>query len=95
MEEKVLSELQELKKIALLGSKRVLTMQDVALLTGLSMSCLYKKTHKKELPFWKSNGGKITYFDKSEIEDWCLSHRVKTSAEIESEAATYLVSGKK
>ena len=89
------NELQELKKITLLGSKRVLTMQDVSLLTGLSMSCLYKKTHKRELPFWKSEAGKILYFDKSEIENWCLSHRIKTNAEIEREATSYVVTGKR
>ena len=70
-------------------------MQDVALLTGLSMSCLYKKTNKKEIPFWKSEGGKINYFSKEEIENWCLSHRIKTNEEIESEAVTYTVTGKR
>jgi len=88
-------EVQELKQITLLGSKRVLTMQDAVLLTGLSLSCLYKKTHKREIPFWKSSGGKLIYFNKEEIENWCLSHRVKTNAEIEAEAATFVVVGKR
>ena len=86
-------ELQELKQITLLGSKRVLTMQDVSLLTGLSMSCLYKKTSNKEIPFWKSSSGKITYFDKSEIENWCLFHRIKTVDELDTEATNYIVTG--
>ena len=88
-------EVQELKQFTLLNSKRVLTMQDAVLITGLSLSCLYKKTHKKEIPFWKSSGGKLIYFDKEEIESWCLSQRVKTNAEIESEAANYLVTAGK
>jgi hypothetical protein len=48
----------------------------------------------KEIPYYKSDGGKLTYFDKSEVEAWCLKHRVKTDDELETEAATYIVTGK-
>ena len=95
MEQKILSELQELRNITLIGVKRALTMKDVSVLTGLSMSHLYKKCSAKEIPHWKSDGGKLTYFDKSEIEDWMLQHRVKTVDEVESEATGYIVNGKK
>jgi excisionase family DNA binding protein len=88
-------ELQELKNLTLLGVKKALNMKDAALLTGLSLSHLYKKVCSKEIPYYKSQGGKLTYFDKSEIEAWCLSHRVKTSSELETEAATYVVTGKR
>ena len=92
---RILSELQELKQLTLLGSKDVFTMSDCALYTGLSKSHLYKKVSKKEIPFWKSSGGKITYFDRDEVKAWCLQHRVKTTAEIEQEAADYNVLGRK
>jgi excisionase family DNA binding protein len=88
------TEFSELKKLALLGAKRALTMSDCALLTGLSKSHLYKKVMNKEIPYYKSDGGKLTYFDKSEVEAWCLKHRVKTAAELEIEAVTYCVTGK-
>lgn len=89
------NELQQIKQLTLLGAKNVLTMSDCALLTGLSKSHLYKKVMNKEIPFYKSDGGKITYFDKSEIEAWCLKHRFKTNEEIDSEVATYTLTGKK
>jgi excisionase family DNA binding protein len=66
-------------------------MSDCALITGLSKSHLYKKVMNKEIPYYKSDGGKLTYFDKSEVEAWCLKHRVKTADEVETEAATYCV----
>ena len=94
MEAKILNELQELKKLTLLGVKKVLTMSDCSLLTSLSKSHIYKLVMNKKIPYWKSDGGKMTYFDKQEIETWLLQHRVKTIAEIESEAENYVVLGR-
>ena len=93
--QEVLEKLSRIEKLTLLGSKNVLTMGDVSLITGLSLSCLYKKTHNREIPFWKSDGGKICYFSKQEIEAWCLKHRTKTREEIEQEAINYIATGRK
>jgi predicted DNA-binding transcriptional regulator AlpA len=92
--ELIQSELQEIKQLTLLGAKRALTMKDASLLTGLSISNLYKKCSLKEIPHWKSGGGKFTYFDKDELNAWMLQNRVKPAYEIEQEAANYLVNGK-
>jgi hypothetical protein len=48
----------------------------------------------KKIPYYKSDGGKLTYFDKSELEAWMLKHRVKTTEELEADAATYCATGK-
>lgn len=95
MEDLILNELQELKKITLLGAKNVLSMNDCALLTGLSKSHIYKLVMNKKIPYWKSEGGKITYFNKEEIEAWLLKYRVKTADEVATEAANYVVLGKR
>ncbi len=89
MEQQILSELQELKKLTLLSAKNVLTLNDVCILTNLSKSHIYKLTHKKQIPYWKSEGGKYLFFDKKEIENWLLHTRIKTNAELETEAANY------
>jgi excisionase family DNA binding protein len=94
MEENILKELQELKNLALLGAKQALTMSDASLLTGLSKSHIYKLTCAKKIPYYKSQGGKLTYFDKGELNKWLLQCRVKTSDELETEAANYLVNSK-
>jgi len=92
----ILNELQKLndrmsnlEENSLLNAKDVLTMQDVAKLTGLSMAYLYNMTSKRKIPHYKC-GGKITYFKKSEINDWLLKYRVNTQEDIESEAAMRL-----
>jgi len=90
MEQKILNELQEIKNLTLLGVKQALTMTDASLLTGLSKSHLYKMVFRKMIPYYKSDGGKLTYFDKQELTAWQLQHRVKTNAEIEADAASYL-----
>ena len=95
MNDLIFKELQELKNLTLLGAKQVLTMDDTALLTGLSKSYLYKMVMKKQIPYYKSRGGKLTYFDRNEVNAWMLSNRIKTTDELESEAATYVVTNKR
>jgi len=90
----ILSELQALKSLTLLSAKQVLTMTDASLLTGLSKSHLYKLVGRKAIPHYKS-GGKITYFDRDELNKFMLQHRVKTAAETEQDAANYIVTGKR
>ncbi|KAA6301931.1 MAG: hypothetical protein EZS26_001934 [Candidatus Ordinivivax streblomastigis] len=84
--EDVYRELQVLKQLTLLGAKKALTMNDASLLTGLSKSHIYKLVCAKKIPYYKSEGGKLTYFEKSELEAWQLMHRVSTNAEIEAQA---------
>jgi excisionase family DNA binding protein len=83
-------ELQALKDLTLLGVKKDLTMDDAALLAGLSKSHLYKLCCRKAIPYYK-NGGKLTYFDKGELTEWLLQHRVKTNDELAAEAVSYVV----
>ena len=94
MEDVILKELAEIKRHAALSGTRVLKLSDVALMTGLSKSNLYKKTCSNAIPFYKNEGGKHLFFEKSEIESWCLKHRHATSEELETEAANYVVAGK-
>jgi excisionase family DNA binding protein len=94
MDKDILNELQEIKQLTVLGAKQVLTMNDAALFTGLSKSHLYKLVFSKQIPYYKSQGGKLTYFEKGELTNWMLKNRVKTRDEVETEAANYIVAGK-
>ena len=85
----------EIKNLTLLGAKTALTMTDAATLTGLSKSHIYKLVCYRKIPHYKSQGGKLTYFDKSELNSWMLNRRVKTNDELEAEAVNYCVIGKK
>ena len=84
-----------MRQLTLLSAKTALTMNDVADLTGLSKSHIYKLVCTKRIPYYKSEGGKFTYFRKSEIEDWLLAHRVPTTDELEANAVNYVVSNKR
>lgn len=74
----------------LLSQKNVLTFDEVAAYTGLSKSYLYKLTSRSDIPFYRPNGKQL-YFNKDEIDSWLLRNRVKTNAEIQEEASTFVV----
>jgi len=79
----ILSKLEGIEKQ--LGiNKPVLNLEEVAILTGLSESTIYKYCFRKEIPYFKI--GNLNYFDRKEIEGWMKMNRVKTVREIEEEA---------
>lgn len=69
-------------------SKTVLNINEVANLTGLSKSTLYKLTCTNQIPHYKQS--KHLFFDRVETESWLKSHRIKTADEIDREASTYV-----
>ena len=93
MEKAIIDRLQRIEQYTLLSAKNVLSLDDVAVLTGLSKSHLYKLTCTHQIPFYKPNGKQI-YFDRGEVESWMKQNRVATNDEIEAQAVTYLVTGK-
>ena len=90
MEEVIMNKLNAIERYALLGAKQVLTIEDVALLTGLSKSHLYKLTCSRRIPHYKPSGRQM-YFDRAEIEAWMKQNRVNTQAEAEQEAFAYVI----
>ena len=81
--------LDKILNYSLLAAKNVLNIDDVAVLTGLSKSTLYKLTCSKEIPFYRPNG-KLIYFDRKEIEQWMKRNRVASTFELKDNAADYL-----
>lgn len=53
----------------------------------LKISTLYEKTSEKTIPHFKK-GNKL-YFHRSELEAWVKMGKVKTTDELQSEAASY------
>ena len=90
MEEKI----NQILAYSLLAAKNVLTLEDVALLTGLSKSYLYKLTCAKQIPYYRPNGKQI-YFDRGEVEAWMKQNRVNTRKEAEQQATMYVAGHKK
>ena len=78
-----------------LAAKTVLSVEEASVFTGLSKATIYKMTCLKKIPFYKSDGGKFTYFKKSDLEQWMTAHRVMTNLEAEQAALNYCVSNGK
>ena len=88
MDKELETRLNNIERYTILAAKNVLTIDDVALLTGLSKSYLYRLTCERKIPFYKPNGKQI-YFDRKEIENWQRQNRVKTVEEASQFAANY------
>lgn len=75
-----------------MSAKTVLSLDEVAMFTGLSKHHLYKLTSAKQIPHYKPNG-RIMYFDKQEVTEWMKRNRIATAEEAEQTAAAYLMKG--
>ena len=74
-----------------LPQKKVLTIAEAAEMTGMSKSHLYKLCCSRKVPYFKSGGGKRSFFDRDELTAWMLYSRVKTKDESETEAANIVI----
>lgn len=81
--------LDRIEQLTLLAAKDALTMDDAAAYTGLSKGYLYRLVWKKKIPYYKSVGGKQTYFSKKELNGWLLRHRVSSTDEAQENAEAY------
>ncbi len=85
-------QLQRIERAALLGAKTVYTMDEAAVFLGLSKSYIYELVSRKDIPYCKSaHGGRITYFNRSDLEAWATSHRVASNAEVSQQAVAHVV----
>ena len=72
----------ELEDILYVG-KEVLSLVEAARFLGVTKSNLYHMTHEQLIPYFKP-GGKMCYFEKSELLNWMKSNRISSGAEIEA-----------
>jgi excisionase family DNA binding protein len=55
-------------------AKELLSLSEAAAFLGITKSTLYKKTHRKEIPFYKPTG-KLIYFLRQDLLNWALRNR--------------------
>ena len=91
MEELINQQFAELQKLTIALNKNVLTVGELALLSGLTKGYIYNLVHYKKIPHYKSEGGKLTYFKKDEVEKWLCATEVATQSETEQKAVAYCV----
>jgi excisionase family DNA binding protein len=68
--------------------KQTLTLAEVAEYTGMKKSYLYKLCHLRMIPHFKPLG-KLTFFDKDEIDKFLQRNRVETAEQASVKAATH------
>ena len=56
-------------------ARRLLDIREVATYTGLSIHTLYTMVSQRRIPFVKL--GRLTKFDRYEVDRWIASHSVK------------------
>lgn len=85
--------LERIERLMLLNTKQALDTSEAALMLGISASRVRHLVSERNIPHYKQ--GRVTYFKKSEIEEWMLRHRVPTNDEVSRKAVTYVVTHKK
>lgn len=90
---KLEEKLDRIEKL-LIGSKKVLTLEEACDYTGISRSYLYKLTSKGEIPHSKPNG-KMIFFDIDRLNKWLLRQHRKSKQEIQDAASKYVLANKR
>lgn len=70
----------------------MLSIKEASQLLKVAVPTIYHYTSERLIPFFKR--GKRLYFSKDALMEWVKEGKVKTVAEIEIEANTYLTIGK-
>lgn len=78
--------MDELKRIAVLGAKETLSIDEVSQVYDLKKSYLYSLVHNKRLPYYKVGGGRLVFFKKSDVEAFIQSCRIDSNDEQEAAA---------
>lgn len=73
--------------------EQLLTIEQAADFLSLTVPTMYSKVSKGELPVMKRS--KRLYFSRTELLEYLKEGRKKSNAEIEQEAAAYLLNNKK
>lgn len=60
--------------------RTLLTSKEAAEFLGIQLSSLYALTSKNEISFYKRS--KMSYFKREELEQFILSHKVKSNQEL-------------
>ena len=64
---------------------KLFTTKEAANYLGISEMCLRKMCMKREVPYFKSKGGKLNYFLQDDLEKWALAYRVRSKEDLEEQ----------
>lgn len=85
-QQEIAERLDRIERLTRLSCKEALNINELCEFTGYAKEYVYQLVHKRKIPFYKNENGKLLYFKKSEIENWMLATRVPTNEEIRRDA---------
>lgn len=85
--EEIKQEFAELRAEAAQAACEILDTAGSAEFLHITKAHLYKLVCKKQIPYYKSAGGKLTYFKRAELAQWLTAVRVPTNDELQAQAA--------
>jgi excisionase family DNA binding protein len=88
----ILQKLESIERMLIeqnLLKKEVLSFSEAAIYLEVSHSHLYKLTSTGILPYYKPNGKKL-YLNRAELDQWLLSKKLLSNAEIEAKVTSCL-----
>ena len=71
--------LNEIRTATLLGSKQIYITSEACLFLGVKRSYLYELVRNQKIPYFKSRGGKLTYFKRKDLEAWMTDNNIPMS----------------
>lgn len=72
----IIRRLDELRAATLLAAKDIYTTDEACLFLGVKRSYLYELVRNRKIAHFKSQGGKLTYFRRKDLEEWMTFHPV-------------------
>ena len=92
--EDFLVQLQDIRNATLLKSKEIYNTEEACLFLGIKKNSLYDLVRKRKIRFFKSKGGKLTYFQRKDLERWMTSICIPTKDEEEAIFNSLLPTGR-
>lgn len=81
-----MDKLDEIRNASLLQSKNIYNADEACLFLGVKKSYLYELVRNKKIHYFKSAGGKLSYFRRADLEKWMLSIEFSTHDENHNKA---------
>ena len=72
----IIERLEEISTATLLASKDIYTTAEACIFLGVKRNYLYELVRNRKIPYFKSRGGKLTYFKRKDLEEWMTDNNV-------------------
>lgn len=72
----IIERLEDIRTATLLASKDIYTTAEACMFLGVKRNYLYELVRNRKIPYFKSRGGKLTYFKRKDLEEWMTDSNV-------------------